>query len=451
MLSGSKITVQPASNANGNVDQTQSGVNADGHLSLVAVSAPVFPAALQTGNNNVLPATGYVNGTSYAAEAWPLHWSSTAYTTLAAAQSAGGGIAGATSAGWADAQAVNSNGNLNANLDQLAAFAAAVSPNPVIVRLMPESNNGAGTAAFWYDSSNFAWGAQLMRYCIGYLTNSGGFAGQPVTASPVHNLLFAVNMAGAGTGTIGTDFPTAARVGYVADLASLDTYSATWSTTTPKSVFTTIQAVNGYSDVTPLLMEAYGNTAVHYDPWASVGQTGDLHGISSFVTGASYNSARAFAASGSLQVGTSTGIRSITYSSFSTTGVNPSKVATFVISSTAGVPVGSIINQAASEINEFLNGNCVGTSSATPSTSAANFLTGIKDATTVGGCHFCVNPLNYGGNGENNSMAWQPGAAVLMQDTATVNLPTPGNWSQFGWGQGEGTEWGWQVPLIGTA
>jgi len=44
-----------------------------------------------------------------------------------------------------------------------------------------------------------------------------------------------------------------------------------------------------------------------------------------------------------------------------------------------------------------------------------------------------------------------PGFAAIMQDSETVNLPTPGNWSGFGWGQGQGTEWGWQSPLIGTA
>lgn len=443
VLTGGGVTSQAASNSNANVTQSSSAT--------VAVSAPVYPASLQTGNAGVLPTAGLVNGSSYVTEAWPLHWSSTAYTTLAAAQPTGGGIAGATVNGWADAQACNANGNLNAMLDGIAVLAAALSPYPLILRPMAESNNGS-TSAFWYDQGNFAWGPQLFRYIVGYLTGNAGFAGQPVTTTPVHNILFATNSSSSGTETIGTDFPKAAAVGFVADIVSIDIYSATWAGTNPKASFTTAHAVTGYSNVVPILMEAYGNTAAHYDPYATVATTGDLHGITSFVTQASYDSARAFAASGSLQVMTSNGVQEISYSSFTTTGANPNKVATFVISSTAGVPVGSIINQGPSILDVFLNGACVGSpASVSPSTSNTNFLLGIKDATTVGGCHFCVNPLSYGGNGEENSMLFQPGFAAVMQDADTVNLPTPGNWSTFEWGQGQGTEWNWQSPLIGTA
>ena len=456
-LNGVVIASEAASNANGNVNQSSSAT-----VYYTPAASPIYPASLQSGNGGVEPNTGYVNDTNWGEEAWPLHWSSTAYSTLTAALPGGGGMnpTYVTSAGWADAQAVNANGNLNSMLDGIAVLAAALSPYPLILRPMPESNNGS-TAAFWYDqgqliSGSTQWGAQLFRYIVGYLTGNAGFTGQPVTAVPVHNILFATNSAASGTETIGIDYPTVANVGFVADLAGMDVYSSTWNSSNPKAVFTTAQGVTGYSNVPPLLMEAYGNTALHYDPSVAFngasGETGavDLAGLTTLVSGTTYATVRQFAASGSLQVMTSTGVRTVAYTSFSHTGTSPSEQVTFSGVTTTGVPTGSIINQSAEIFSVFSPGAIVGTSSATPNTGCANFLTGIKDATAVGGCHFCINPLNYGGTSEPNSMLFQPGFAAIMQDPATVNLPTPGNWSGFGWGAGQGTEWSWQSPLVGT-
>lgn len=445
-LNGVVISSQPASNSNGNVTQSSAAA--------VTINAPVYPALLQTGNAGATVPAGYVNGTNCYVEAWPLHWSSSAYTTLAASQPTGGGIVGATAGGWADAQAANANGNLNAMLDGFAVLAAALSPYPLIMRPMPESNNG-GSAAFWYDQGAMGWGPQLFRYIVGYLTGNGGFAGQPVTAVPVHNIIFATNSASpTGLEAVGTDFPTTATVGFTADLVGMDTYSGTWATTNPKSGFTTALGVTGYSNVPPILMEAYGNTPTHADPttWGwDASTTGDLAGKTTLKTAATYSTSRQFAASGTIQIATTQGVQSVAYTSLSSTGTTPNKVVTFSGVTTTGVPTGSMLPSPVNVFNPFIYGVAVGTATVSPNTGCANFLTGIKDATATG-CHFCINPLNYGAtaNNEFQSMLFQPGFKAIMQDPDTVNLPTPGNWSGFGWGAGQGTEWNWQSPLVGT-
>lgn len=468
-LNGVIISSPAASNQNGNVTMSSSATVANG--------AQINPASLQTGQGGVSPGPGRVNATTYTAQAWPLHWSSSAYTTLSAALTSGGGISGATSSGWADAQAVNANGNLNAQLDQFVAFAQAIYPCPILLRPLAESNIG-GATCFWYDTSIIGWGAQLFRYCVAYMigdsTGAVGFAGQPVSPTPVHNILYGTNMLAGGTSSLGLDYPTSARVPWTTgataglpDFYSVDYYNTIWSTAQPKGFFSSVlTAIPAYSNAVPLLFEAYTNGAPTYQPSSGItvfggtnGTTGDLHSIgTTFATGSNYNnSTRLFGTSGgTLRIATSNGVMSLTYTGAPVISgpASPSRIATFTVTaaSVAAVPAGSIIDTNP-YTNVFVGGMCVGDPPTTsPPATPAQFLTGVQNAiaSTTFGCHFTVNPLLYGGTFEINSVLFQPNSNVLFQDPSVVNLPNPGNLSIFAAGCGVGYDDTFSRPAAGV-
>jgi hypothetical protein len=88
------------------------------------------------------------------------------------------------------------NRNLNTMLDQLAGFLNLMGEYGIslVLRIFPEDNGGYGQS--WWSSvgtptQQGTFIQTAFRYCIGYLTGWGGFTGQPVTATPVHNALFA--------------------------------------------------------------------------------------------------------------------------------------------------------------------------------------------------------------------------------------------------------------------
>ena len=137
------------------------GVVVSGAGGTVAAGANCFIPLLGS------PQTGQSGGG--ATNAWPLQYSSTAYTYV--------GV-GASST-YATAQANNANANLNTMLDQMANLAGYLSTYNVTMqlRLYFEANRTK-----WY---NQTWYPQLWRYSVAYLTGNPSHAYSCTVASLV--------------------------------------------------------------------------------------------------------------------------------------------------------------------------------------------------------------------------------------------------------------------------
>jgi hypothetical protein len=278
----------------------------------------------------------YVSGTGIPSGATVTAIASATSLTISSATT-GGAESGQTltftcgqSTDWAGAQAVNANGNLNAMLDYLITELNDLGNIgiPVLLRFLPEMN---GSSFWWAVSSprKAYWFARLFAYCVGYITGTQVFTGQPVSATPAHNVLFVHNIL-AVANLAQWNTPSVGGTVY-ADIVSCDFYDSS----TVATMLSDVSGYTGYSNCPQAAAELFGGTAAEEVVFGGITTSGDLSLLGSGSTLSVSSVTGTPASSGTLLVPCVNGLQSVTYSSYASN--------VFTLSSTSGVPSGSFI------------------------------------------------------------------------------------------------------------
>jgi hypothetical protein len=364
----------------------------------IATGAACNPAQLQP-YTTALPA-GAQTG------AWPLQWSSTAYTTLSIG----------ASTDWAAAQALNSNGNLNAILDSYVALANTLAANqvPLILRPFIEKDQ---SGAYWF--SQMSWYPSLWKYVVGYITGNGGFSGQPVSPTPAHNVLFCFSQSATSTANVNAaSWITNMPAGALVDVLGIDVYNKSSLNTLPSHARAVLNGVTGYRNIPSGLSEFYGQLVSNNT--ASCYYSGSAIDFSTLVSGNTIqgtvvpglNSTTTFAASGTLAIATAKGVQTLTYSAVAVAG----NTRTFTVSSAAGIPSGS--NSLAVSGGMVLVDSTV--------VAAATCLTDINTSSGVSGNLYPAYFVLWGGSESGLSMLYQASPTALMAGAGVRNAPAIG-------------------------
>lgn len=335
--------------------------------------------------------------------AWPLQWDSTAYTTL--------GLG--SSSDYNSAQVLLANPSLNAQLDYLAQFFYELAQHdiPVIFRNLTEQNNGGG--AWWAYSAprSVTWYSSLWKYCVGYLTGTNGFAGQPTCLSYsglplVTEVLFESCQVGAGTWLrVATD-PNGCPIDPTNSTVLCDTVGPDYYSTAATDLDAVSSACNtDYPRVPKRIPEFYGQTTSNPSPQVPfTGPTQDLSLGGSLVTTGTVSNGPFTAGGGTVTVQTTNGPQSVPFTSAATvTGTT-----TITLGSVAGIPVGSYVVVGSSIVQK--DASC-----ATGATMA-----GWMDALTQC-CGFATWDTQRPGPSSLGQIG-QPGAAGLFTDADSLNL-----------------------------
>jgi hypothetical protein len=353
----------------------------------------------------------YVSGTGVTAGTTVTAVSNSGSITVSSAITSGSNIVLTFTCGqstdYAASLLFNANANLNQMLDTLIVELKLLEALgiPVILRPYPECNS----SSFWWgygSNRKCYWLARLFAYTVGYITGVHVFSGQPVSATPCHNVLFNYNI-DAVAGVTQEKMPTINGTRY-ADIISGDFYT----NATVTSMLSTMAAITGYDDTQCIqgVAELFGGLAAgasaiggFMDP-SMAGK--DLSTLNS-ITLANFTAGNILA-SGTLRVPTTKGLQPVAFSSYNT-GTKPLQIGNTGDGCTidvSGVAAGSLI----------LPYGLVAQTDAITNVGASALLTDIKTATTGGGnasfyCHWF----------EGDSQLYFPSIATLQADAWVIN------------------------------
>ena len=269
------------------------------------------------------------------------------------------------------------NKNLNSMLDYVAQLGRDLNVYhiPLITRLYGESNY---TGVWWGNS--LAWYDKLWTYSVAYLTGSGGFAGQPYTASPSHNLLFvfcSMDMVALWT-------PTAPPAYF--DFYTVDCYEKHTGATlnNPANYLASMAALPGFAAKCPAVSEIFEEPAPG-PMWWVIGNPSDGPDVSLWTAGspgtvtAAYGSqGQANGSTGTFAIPTTKGVVNCSYTGYTSTKVGSGPGAYWNAITFTGVVATSGRNGAVIESGSLLSTYGTATSTKPGIDDNANLLAALK-------------------------------------------------------------------------